>query len=174
VAKDLLEVARDQRANLVVLGWHKPVLSGNVFGGTVADVLRVAAYDVALLLERGKAPWRRILVVAPDPTDVRISDTARRIRGSGAEKVTTLRVYLGERPLESGDPIEAVVGEATQGYDLVVTALSDLSPSFPFERLEQELVRRTGASLLLLFYARQEEEKISFSARSRAITKAAS
>jgi Kef-type K+ transport system membrane component KefB/nucleotide-binding universal stress UspA family protein len=174
VAKDILEVAREKRANLVVLGWHKPVLSGNVLGGTVAEVMREAPCDVALLLERGKAPWRRILVMAPDPTDVRISDTARRIRGSGAEKVTTLRVHPAERPLESGDPIEAVMGEAVQGYDLVVATLPDLSASFPFEKLEQELALRTGASLLVLCYARHEEAKASPSAKPRAVTKAAS
>jgi hypothetical protein len=174
VAKDILEVAHDKRANLVVLGWHKPVYSGNLFSGTVAEVTRAAPCDVALLLERGKAPWRRILVMAPDPADVRISDTARRIRGTGAEKVTTLRVHLGEPPLESGDAIEAVMREATQGYDLVVATLSDLGASFPFEKLEQELARRTGASLLVLFYARHQEGNVPSSATSRPVTKAAS
>jgi hypothetical protein len=174
VARDILEVARAKRADLVVLGCPKTTSAGNALGETASAVLRDAPCDVALLLERDKAPWRRILVMAPDPTDVRISDTARRIRGSGAEKVTTLRVQPGARPVESGDPIETVMGEATQGYDLVVATISQLDASFPLERLEGELARRTAASLLLLFYARHEAEKAPSSADARAITQAAS
>jgi hypothetical protein len=142
----------------------------------VGEVLRERPCDVALLLERGKTPWRRILVMAPDPGDVRISDTARRMRASGAEKVTTLRVHASERRVESGDPIATVMEEASQGYDLVVAALSDPDGSFPFEKLEQEVSRRTGASLLLLFYASPgpAQGSASSSVEPRPITRAAS
>src|SRR4030095_12239396 len=38
-AQDICNVAEVKGANLIVLGWHKPVVTRTVLGGTVADVL---------------------------------------------------------------------------------------------------------------------------------------
>src|SRR5947207_2359642 len=61
-ADDIRDVARAKGAGLVVMGWHKPVWSRTVLGGTVQAVMREADADVAVLIDRGLAwPPRRVL-----------------------------------------------------------------------------------------------------------------
>lgn len=60
---DICNVAEVKSAQLVLLGWHKPVLSGNVLGGTVREVLSSAPMQVAVLIDRGLQQLRHILVL---------------------------------------------------------------------------------------------------------------
>lgn len=60
---DICNVAEVKSAKLLLLGWHKPVLSGNVLGGTVREVLSNAPMEVAVLIDRGLVALRRVLVL---------------------------------------------------------------------------------------------------------------
>jgi len=62
-ADDIRDVARAKGASLIVMGWHKPVWSRTVLGGTVQAVMRESAAEVVVLIDRGLAwPPGRILV----------------------------------------------------------------------------------------------------------------
>jgi Kef-type K+ transport system membrane component KefB/nucleotide-binding universal stress UspA family protein len=177
VDRDILDVAHVKRADLVLMGWHKPVLGRSILSGTVAAVLRHARVDVAVLVERGAAPWRRILVPYRNPTeDLGALELARRIATNREAEVTILHVVAPDRAsdgegrlssrweehafpdgvrlklVESDKPLEAAVREAREGYDLIVVGVSrawGTTPT-PFGRRHEALVRASAASLLVV------------------------
>jgi nucleotide-binding universal stress UspA family protein len=139
-ADDIRDVARAKGAALVVMGWHKPVWSRTVLGGTVHAVMRTAPADVAVLIDRGLVwPPGRILVPLAGGTQDRaaLRLAARVARHVGAA-LTVLgvvrpgaprRIEVAEpgattRVLESDSPVDAVIAEAT-AHDLVVLGVGE-------------------------------------------------
>jgi nucleotide-binding universal stress UspA family protein len=61
-SRDIVDMAKIKGANLIVMGWHKPVVTQRILGGIVSEVLAEATSDVAVLVERHFEPWKRILV----------------------------------------------------------------------------------------------------------------
>jgi nucleotide-binding universal stress UspA family protein len=149
-AQDICSVAEVKGANLVVLGWHKPVLTRTVLGGTVGDVLEKAQTDVAVFVDRGLEAVRKILVpFQGTPDDKAALILARRMTAANAE-VTVLHVikpgrgdterlgaqqeidqtFTEEGPwnrtsvrmklVSQERPAQAAVEEAGRGYDLVI------------------------------------------------------
>jgi Kef-type K+ transport system membrane component KefB/nucleotide-binding universal stress UspA family protein len=172
VAKDIVEVARAKRADLVVLGWHKSVLKGPVLGGGVSDALRAVRCDIALLLERGKEPWKRVLIPQLGLRDAVAAEVARRVEAEGSADVTILRVLpppdaparspqarssreglpaaVRLEVVEAADPTQALLGEAACGYDVVVVHVADAPGPAAFGALEERLVKDCATSLLLV------------------------
>ncbi|WP_225410411.1 cation:proton antiporter domain-containing protein [Stigmatella hybrida] len=145
-AADICRTAEAKRADLVLLGWHKPLFSRTMLGGTVHEVMREATTSVAVLVDRGLSETKRVLVpFVGSQNDRQALALARRIlRHTGAE-VTVLHVTapgsasqgprgralveelfpqeLGQvrfKVVESDSPEEAALAEASQGYDLTV------------------------------------------------------
>jgi Kef-type K+ transport system membrane component KefB/nucleotide-binding universal stress UspA family protein len=149
-AVDICNVAEVKGADLVILGWHKPVVTRTVLGGTVADVLEKAPATVAVFVDRGLQTVRKVLVpFQGSPDDKAALALARRMTTSNAE-VTILHVIKpgrmeGERLgaqhemdqtfAEGGPwnrtlvrmklvshekPAVAALEEAARGYDLVI------------------------------------------------------
>lgn len=105
--RDICNVAEVKGADLVLLGWHKPILSGNVLGGTVREVLSSAPMDVGVLIDRGLGAIRRVLVLyhgtADDLAAVRIARRLGNAPQSGAAQpihVTLLAVVPSEDGIE--------------------------------------------------------------------------
>ncbi len=61
-AADITAVAHAKAARLILMGWHKPVLSQSILGGTVNQVMRDARCDVAVYVRRRFEPVKRVLV----------------------------------------------------------------------------------------------------------------
>ena len=62
-AEEICEVARLKGAQLVVMGWHKPVFSKSVLSGTLDRVMRRCPTDIAVLVDKGTpSPPHRILL----------------------------------------------------------------------------------------------------------------
>ena len=175
VARDILDVARAKRADLVLMGWHKPILGRSILSGTVSEVLGAATSDVAVLVDRVPVPWRHILVPYRDPrSDEGALELACRIAAGPGAQVTILHVVAanaeaGEglstrwnaRPVPEGvrlkvvsdvPPLEAAVREAGEGYDLVVVGASRAWGTMPtpFGQRHEELARASNASLLVV------------------------
>jgi nucleotide-binding universal stress UspA family protein len=176
VARDVLEVIAEKGADLVVMGWHKPVVGRSILSGTVSAVLRSARADVAVLVERAPPPWRRILVPYRNSAEDRGAlEMARRIAAGGAAEVTILHVVAPERPIGEGtltgqwseerfpdgvrlklvpsdEPLRAAVQEAMGDYDLIVVGVSPTwgTTPTPFGHRHEELARATSASLLVV------------------------
>ncbi len=140
-ADDIRDVARAKGAGLVVMGWHKPVWSRTVLGGTVQAVMREVDADVAVLIDRGLAwPPRRVLVpfagTAQDRAALRLA--ARVARRDGAALTVLGVVRPGEVPpavelpegvpamrvIASRSPIDTVIREAA-AHDLTVLGVGE-------------------------------------------------
>ena len=171
--RDIADVARQKRADLVLMGWHKPVVSRSILGGTVADVFRHTRSDVAVYLERTFRPWTRILVPYRGGVHDRAAlDLAGRIARTTGAEVTLLHVVapiqpaggdgaaVGEtfpdgvilRVVTAADPVQALVDVAREGFDLVVVGVSDawgLEPTL-FAPRHERLARECPASMLIV------------------------
>ena len=94
---DICNVAEVKGASLVLLGWHKPVLSGNVLGGTVREVLANAPMEVAVLIDRGLTQLRRILVLYHGtPHDLAAVQLAQRIYQASAGQASAGQAGAGQ------------------------------------------------------------------------------
>jgi Kef-type K+ transport system membrane component KefB/nucleotide-binding universal stress UspA family protein len=171
IAGDIRDVARVKGADLVLMGWHKPVIGQSILGGAVSGALRDVAADLAILVNRGPGPWKRILVPFRDmQADRGAIELASRLAASTPEAtVTILHVVSpggqkGELSattfgdgvrlelVESDSPLDVAIAEAKQGYDLIVVGASPtwgMTPS-PFGARHEELARVSTASLLVV------------------------
>ncbi|MBA3546320.1 MAG: cation:proton antiporter [Nannocystis sp.] len=61
-ARDICSVAEVKGVDLVLLGWHKPLLGQALLGGTVHEVLEHAPTEVAVLINRELSAIRKVLV----------------------------------------------------------------------------------------------------------------
>jgi nucleotide-binding universal stress UspA family protein len=166
--RDIADVARIKRADLVLMGWHRPVITRSVLGGTVHDVLVAAECDVAVLIDRGNSPWYRILVPhSGSEHDDGALEFARHAVSNGAGSLVVLQVVQpGERApalhdlpdgtrivvVHSADPIAAAADEAARGYDLLIAGVSrawGLEPAW-FGPREEQLARTATASLIVV------------------------
>lgn len=177
VGGDIVSIAEERSADLVLMGWHAPVTYEAPPSGPVETVLRHAPADVAVYLARQFRPWRSVLVpYFGGPHDRAALEMARRIarhagvrvtilhvvppnRGSGAprkglseaaEAFEADRIHL--KIVEHAEPVEAVVAEAWKGYDLMVVGASEtwgLEASL-FTNRHERLAFATAASLLVV------------------------
>lgn len=111
---DICEVAAVKRADLVIMGWHKPVLGRAVLSGTVHDVMGHAPTSVAVLVDRGLEWIGRVLVpFRGGPHDRGALALGLRIARHVGAKVTVLQVL-------NLDP------KAAGGADDAASTLADL------------------------------------------------
>jgi Kef-type K+ transport system membrane component KefB/nucleotide-binding universal stress UspA family protein len=151
-ARDICNVAEVRGVDLILLGWHKPVLSQTMLGGVVHGVLEHAPTDVGVFADRGLTQVRRILVPFQGSTHDRgaLALAHRLLIGHDAE-VTILHVVpperggdeqeLGARAMAQhifgepaggrvrmeivahASPADAALEESARGYDLVIVGL---------------------------------------------------
>ncbi len=161
--KDILDVARVKRAQLIVTGWHKPVLRFNILQGTVGTLLQNADADVGVFVERAPAPWRHVLVSRGDGT----GDPVFRAEQNLKDQATVTWREDGSRVEQraessrsaGGGGVSAVaVRPATErrprdgGYDLIIASI----PPGVLDLDQSTLARAVGtneigmASVLLL------------------------
>jgi len=171
---DIVSVAHGKLADLVLMGWHKPVISGNILGGTVAVVMRDAPCDVVVYVQRQLGAWRRVLVPYRGGVhDLAAIALAQQVARAPAAEITVLHVVppgdtggrgeLGDprelisgnvrlQVAESDDPLGATVQEARRGYDLVIIGVAEawgLEPGSFGHRYER-LASECPASLLIV------------------------
>jgi nucleotide-binding universal stress UspA family protein len=148
-AADICGMAKVKRADLILVGAHRPILTQTRLGGIVHEVLEGAPVDVGILIERGPLTQvKRVLVpFLGSPDDRAALALARRSLDNVNAEVTILHVVKPERAagdsalgakaeadkvfdeprgrvvfkaIEDEEPAEAAVKEAANGYDLVI------------------------------------------------------
>ncbi len=183
--RDICDVARVQSADLVLLGWHRPLFAGSRLGGVVAQVMKEAASDVGVFVDRGLSRVRRVLVpFQGTPHDRSALALAQRALEAGAE-VTILHVVKPERgnddealgarsavesvfderagrvtfrSLEHESPPDAALAESARGYDLVIVGIGREwgLEQRPFGMHAERLLRDSPASILVVRSATPE------------------
>jgi Kef-type K+ transport system membrane component KefB/nucleotide-binding universal stress UspA family protein len=151
---DICDVARAKGTKLIVMGWHKPVFGRTVLGGTVQQVMKGSAADVAVFIDRsGPFPPQRILLPYTGSVHDRAAlALAARLARRFAARLTVLHVVRPGRPqprleqeaqsalvqefpepaggytrlqvVESDRPVQAVLQEAAD-YDLTVLGVGE-------------------------------------------------
>ncbi|HTE54629.1 MAG TPA: cation:proton antiporter [Kofleriaceae bacterium] len=152
-ARDISQVAEVRQADLILLGWHKPVLSQSHLGGVVHDVMAQAAPTVGVFVDRGLTSVKRVLVpFLGSPHDRAALGLAHRLQQNAGAEVVILHVVKpsGDRKssapgsaagqltssvfgedaasvtmtvVESRSPAEAALEHSRNGYDLVVVGV---------------------------------------------------
>ncbi len=154
VPSDIATIAEASASNLILMGFHKPVLGTTLLGGTVHRVLtRAAETDVAILFDRGLRQVKSVLVPYMGSRHDRFAlELARRIARTSNAAVTVLHIAAPHRadepepdlqqaverlfhPLrhnsqvtfrtvESDQPIDLVLDEARR-HDLVIIGVAN-------------------------------------------------
>jgi Kef-type K+ transport system membrane component KefB/nucleotide-binding universal stress UspA family protein len=175
-AEDICRVAEAKHADLVLLGWHKPLLGQTILGGVVQEVMRGARADVAVLVDRGIVRVRKVLVPYQGTPDDRAAlRVARRFTRDPKVSITVLHVVTAEGPplgarqdveeefiegraavtmklVTDAEPTRAAVTEAARGYDLVVIGSGvqwGLEQQM-FGLMPEQIVAKCPASLLIV------------------------
>ena len=134
VAADIDAVARDRQVDLVLMGFHKPVLGQAMLGGTVHRVLEVCGTDVAIFVDRGLHSVRKILVPYMGSMHDRLAmELAGRMARSTEAEVTVLHVVPPQRGadgqvLGAKAAVERVFQDPTQPTPVTFRVVEDLSP----------------------------------------------
>ena len=62
VARETAQIAELDRADLILVGWHRPTFSSNRLGGRVGQIFSTAKVDVAIFVDRGRERLNNLLV----------------------------------------------------------------------------------------------------------------
>ncbi len=152
VARETVQVAAMEGADLILLGWHRPAFSTNRLGGRVGQILSVAKTDVAVYIDRqDRRPERllmpyvsglhsdlglelalRILVNQPSAylTVLRVtvpgqiaSELSNEFRTVMKQLPKAVRDRISLKVIESSEPLQAVI-MASEGADLTIAGAS--------------------------------------------------
>jgi Kef-type K+ transport system membrane component KefB len=134
VAGDIARFAKQQRVDLVLMGFHKPVIGKQILGGTVHRVLHQCEADVAILVDRGLHSARRILVpyLGSEHDRLALRLAARMARNTEAQ-VTVLHVVppmrsAGGKPIGAREAVDRVFHEPDSKIPVTFRVIEDPSP----------------------------------------------
>lgn len=175
-AEDIVNVARVHEVDVVLVGWHKPVLRQSLLSGTVARVLREAPVPVGVLIDRGREDLKKVLVpfvgtkydraalrlvqrMAKSRSDLEV--TVLHVRGKADLRDPEQSEILHEEPggnqisLEvviDDSPVDVALEKSKAGYDLVVVGLGrEWGLRQPWLGMHSErLIRESTTSLLIV------------------------
>src|SRR6185503_6889154 len=148
-ADDICRVAAVQRADLVLLGCHRPLIGHNALGGAVAAVLRQTPSTAAVLIDRGLGPPTSALVPFRGSADdraalrlaARIAGGAVTVLAEGAGPSAQLLAELGTRvAVEEVDSLASAVTARADGFPIVPVGVEP----------DWTVVREIPTSLLLV------------------------
>jgi len=151
VARETVQVAAMEGADLILLGWHRPAFSTNRLGGRVGQILSMAKTDVAVFDRQDRRPERllmpyvsgihsnlglelalRILVNQPSAylTVLRVtvpgqiaSELSNEFRTVMKQLPKAVRDRISLKVIESSEPLQAVI-MASEGADLTIAGAS--------------------------------------------------
>jgi Kef-type K+ transport system membrane component KefB len=154
VPSDIARIGRLRGADLILMGFHKPVFGQAILGGTVHRVMTASDTDVAVFVDRGTEQIKTVL--APylgGKHDQLALDLAGRLARNAKASLTVLHVVPPKRSgseavlhartlvektfadpaastpvdfkvIEDSSPVDAVLDQS-KGFDLVVIGVED-------------------------------------------------
>ncbi|AFZ25228.1 Kef-type K+ transport system, membrane component [Cylindrospermum stagnale PCC 7417] len=140
VARETAQIAKNEQADLILVGWHRPAFSTNRLGGRVGQILSTAPVDVAVFVDRGGERLENLLVPYSANThdDLALILALRLLLNRDTCMLQILRVVsenqvkdelsyelhtmMGQLPTSVSDRIEIKTIEAPEPIQAVVTA----------------------------------------------------
>ncbi len=99
LARDIANVSEVKGADLVLLGWHRPLFNRAALSGTVGEVLEEARSDVGVLVDRGLGAIQQVLVPFHGTSHDRAAlKLAHRLMEQSGAMVTVLSVVERRNP----------------------------------------------------------------------------
>jgi Kef-type K+ transport system membrane component KefB len=133
-ASDIARTARLRNVDLILMGFHKPVYTQSILGGTVHRVLTGSDNDVAIFVDRGGEPSRGMLVpYLGDKHDRLALELAGRMARHTHVPVTVLHVVppgrnSGEHVLHAQAETDRVFNDPSQPLPVTLRTVEGDSP----------------------------------------------
>jgi Kef-type K+ transport system membrane component KefB len=134
VPSDIARFARLQAADLILMGFHKPVFGQAILGGTVHRVMTASDSDVAVFVDRDFKSAGKILVPFLGGKHDRLAlELAGRIARNGAAALTILHVVPphrseGDAVLNARAAVDRTIADPTQPTPVNFQVIEDSSP----------------------------------------------
>jgi nucleotide-binding universal stress UspA family protein len=136
IPDDIASIARSRQANLLLMGFHRPVFGTAILGGTVHRVLTTAPADVAIFVNRGPddASAKKILVPYLGSAHDRLAlELAGRLAKASGATITALHVVPPKRGgddkvLGAKTEVDKVFNEPGQASPVTFRVVEDPSP----------------------------------------------
>ncbi|HEX4056132.1 MAG TPA: cation:proton antiporter [Tepidisphaeraceae bacterium] len=134
VPSDIARIARLRAADLILMGFHKPVFGQAILGGTVHRVMTASDSDVAVFVDRGLKSAKNILAPYLGGKHDRLAlDLAGRIARNGNASLTILHVVPphrseGDAVLHARSAVEKTFSDPTQPTPVNFQVIEDASP----------------------------------------------
>ncbi len=131
VSGDIAKVAAGRSANLVLMGFHKPVIGATILGGTVHRVLSTCPSDVGIFVDRGLEQVKRILVPFLGSSHDRLAmELAGRMARKNNAEITVLHVVQPNRdkPLDAQAAVDRVFADPAQPQPVTFRVVHHASP----------------------------------------------
>ncbi len=130
---DIAAIANARAVDMILMGFHKPLISHSVLGGTVHRVMSGARCDVGVFVDRGLHGVHTVLVPYLGSSHDRLAlEVAGQIGRSAKAKVTVLHVVEPGRPAKIKPGAEEAVGKThhdpSQPEPVVFKVVEDVSP----------------------------------------------
>ncbi|MCC3431977.1 MAG: cation:proton antiporter [Microcoleus sp. PH2017_04_SCI_O_A] len=161
VARETAQIAELDRADLILVGWHRPTFSSNRLGGRVGQILSNATVDVAIFVDRGRERLNNLLVpyAANIHDDLGLELALRLLVNSEERRLTVLRVavdgaegnelsyefqrVMDRLPVEVRSRIETPIVEAAEPIQAVVAASANADLTIAGTSREWGIERQT-------------------------------
>jgi Kef-type K+ transport system membrane component KefB len=134
VPSDIARIARLRSAELILMGFHKPVFGQAILGGTVHRVMTASDSDVAVFVDRDFKSARKILAPFLGGKHDRMAlELAGRIARNGQASLTVLHVVPphraeGDEVLHARAAAEKTFSDPSQPMPVNFQVIEDLSP----------------------------------------------
>jgi Kef-type K+ transport system membrane component KefB/nucleotide-binding universal stress UspA family protein len=161
VARETAQIAELDRADLILVGWHRPTFNSNRLGGRVGQILSTAKVDVAIFVDRGREQLNNLLVpyAANIHDDLGLELALRLLVNSEERRLTVLRVAVNgeaenelsyefqrvieQLPVEVRSRIETPIVEAAEPIQAVVAASANADLTIAGTSREWGIERQT-------------------------------
>lgn len=161
VARETAQIAEIDRADLILVGWHRPTFSSNRLGGRVGQILSTAKVDVAIFVDRGRERLNNLLVpyAANIHDDLGLELALRLLVNSEQRRLTVLRVaadgesenelsyefrrVIEQLPLEVQSRVETPIVEAAEPIQAVIAASANADLTIAGTSREWGIERQT-------------------------------
>jgi Kef-type K+ transport system membrane component KefB len=135
IPSDIARIARNRSADLILMGFHKPVFGQAILGGTVHRVMTASDNDVAVFVDRGfpSQPQQILVPYLGGKHDLLALELAGRIARNSKASLTVLHVVPPKRAesdtvLHARSIVERTYSDPTQPTPVHFQVIEDLSP----------------------------------------------
>jgi Kef-type K+ transport system membrane component KefB len=135
IPSDIARIARNRAADLILMGFHKPVFGQAILGGTVHRVMTASDNDVAVFVDRGfqSHPQQILVPYLGGKHDLLALELAGRIARNSKASLTVLHVVPPKRAesdavLHARSIVDRAYSDPTQPTPVHFQIIEDLSP----------------------------------------------